>query len=336
MKIISPFLWASLLFTLVVACSAKKAVTPVVSTPTQAPTGVVIATAAATTSPTVELKGTFAMEIDGDIWVMNGDGSGRRQLTSGPGSDFDPDWSPDGKQIVFRTERGVRGPDAQGVGFDSLFIVNIDGSGERQLYPPDADTVGGLFPSWGSNNLIVFSGLPANETGETLYTIRPDGTTLYDLGHPEGAPAEGAVWSPDSSKIAFGSHQGDGRWEIWIMNADGSDKKQLTFNTKVPGGQSGAHIGAWSPDGRQIAFSSDHEGDREVYMMDESGSEMARLTHMPGAQSPEVWFNDDRILIADWSAGKATPDWFLISEAGTDMVPVPQLQGVNSPISWKP
>jgi Tol biopolymer transport system component len=331
-------LYLFVVFALVAVLSSKCATsrTPVNSTPTQIPTQMASPTAMTIPSPSAELHGTFAMEIRGDIWVMNGDGSGRRQLTSGPGIDFDPHWSPDGKQIVFRTERGVRGPDLQSTGFDSLFIVNVDGSGEHQLYPPDANTVGGLFPSWGSNNLIAFSGLPASGTGETIYTIHPDGTGLNDLGHPEGGIAEIAKWSPDSSKIAFESHQGDGRWEIWVMNADGSDKKQLTFNTKIPGGQSGDHLGAWSPDGKRMVFSSDHEGDWEVYVMNADGTDVKRLTHLPDSQEPEEWFQDDWILVNDWSASKNTQDWILMKADGTDIVPVPQLEGVSAPMDWRP
>jgi TolB protein len=282
------------------------------------------------------LPGEFAFEIEGDIWVMHADGTQRLQLTRGPAPDYDPHWSPDGKQVVFRTERGVRGPDPQSTGFDSLFIVNADGSGERQLWPPDGATTGGLFPSWGSNNLIAFSGLPAGGAGETIYTIRPDGTGLTDLGHPPGAGSEGAAWSPDSRVIAFGSHPGDGRWQIWSMNADGSNKRQLTHYAVRPGGEYGAHFGAWSPDGKQIFFSSNHQGNLDIYVMNADGSGQTRLTDEPGTQSVEAWLPDDLLLITDSSAGGRLPDWKLLHTDGSPAGDVPQLAGANAPLTWRP
>jgi len=325
-----------LLFILLTSCSSKPVQPPTDSLKPQFATATIGPSAAAVPSPVFTLDGLFAVEIKGDIWVINADGSGRHQLTSGSGIDFDPHWSPDGKQIVFRTERGTRAPDPWGIGLDSLFIVNVDGSGEHQLYPPDAQATGGLFPDWGSNDLIAFSGLAANGISETIYTIHPDGTGLTNLGHPKGANAEGAVWSPDSSKIAFGSHPGDGRWEIWVMNADGSNKKQLTFTTKRSGGNSGSIFADWSPDSTHMVFSSDHEGDWEVYVMNADGTDVKRLTHLPGSQSAEEWFPNNWILVADWSAGKNTSDCFLMRADGTDVVPVPQLEGVSQPMDWTP
>src|SRR5436305_13661760 len=62
----------------------------------------------------------------GDIWVMNANGSGRRQITrSGRGIDFDPDLSPDGRRIVFRTSRGHYAPDTHGVGLEGIFVVKV-------------------------------------------------------------------------------------------------------------------------------------------------------------------------------------------------------------------
>jgi hypothetical protein len=59
--------------------------------------------------------------VDGDIWVMDADGAYRHQLTrSGPGADFDPSWSPDGRRIVFRSSRGRHLPDRARLGLDGI------------------------------------------------------------------------------------------------------------------------------------------------------------------------------------------------------------------------
>jgi Tol biopolymer transport system component len=78
------------------------------------PTG----SAAIAPAPLSSLHGRIAYSTrGGDIWVMSADGSGRRRITrSGRGIDFDPDLSPDGGRIVFRTSRGRYAPDFHGMG----------------------------------------------------------------------------------------------------------------------------------------------------------------------------------------------------------------------------
>src|SRR3954451_15470911 len=75
----------------------------------------------------VELPGTFAYGTRaGDIWEVRGDGRDRRQLTrSGPGIDFDPSWSPDGRRLVFRTSRGRYAPDRTGTGTEGSFVIDV-------------------------------------------------------------------------------------------------------------------------------------------------------------------------------------------------------------------
>jgi hypothetical protein len=84
-------------------------------------------------APATGLTGRIVYgSVQGDRWVVEADGSHRRQLTdSGQGIDSSPTWSPDGKRVAFRTTRGQSPP---GVDPSNIFIINADGSGERQ--PP--------------------------------------------------------------------------------------------------------------------------------------------------------------------------------------------------------
>ncbi|MFW6116209.1 MAG: TolB family protein, partial [bacterium] len=69
-----------------------------------------------------------------------------------------------------------------------------------------------------------------------------------------------AAWSPSGEQIAFSSDR-DGNYEIYVMNADGSDQRRLTSS---PGTDWGA---TWSPDGARIAFASDRNGEMELFVM---------------------------------------------------------------------
>ena len=78
-----------------------------------------------------------------------------------------------------------------------------------------------------------------------------------------------AVWSPDGQTIAFES-QRDGDKSIWLMDADGSNKRKVVEGREP----------SWSPDGKIIAFtSSAFDGNDEIYLIGVDGSDMVRLTN---------------------------------------------------------
>jgi Tol biopolymer transport system component len=286
------------------------------------------------TASDTALTGRFAYNTpDGNLWAVDADGARRVQLTRAGGNDFDPSWSPDGSQLVFRTSRGHYAADRFGAGTEGIFIVAADGSGEHQLYPIDPAMPGGLFPDWSPDGAWIAFSSVHTDGSEVIYKIHPDGTGLTDLGGVSGS-AECAEWSPDGAKILFCSHvPGSNDFNVWMMDAYGSHKTQLTH---TPGRD---YPGGWSPDGSQIAFSSELtlDGNSEVYVMNVDGSAMRRLTTMAGSQAPQAWLPGGRIVIDDWSAGKNLADWHVISvDDGQIVADLPALAGGNSPIDWTP
>jgi Tol biopolymer transport system component len=262
----------------------------------------------------------------GDLWVMDADGSNRRRLTtSGKATDYNPTWSPDGRRIAFRTTRGASAP---GVDPSNIFVINADGSGERQLTPPTRDrrASGGLFPAWSPRgDRIAFS------NGLGINLIRPDGTGLKRLG----VPGECSTWSPDGTQIMFCSNSisrgeaGD-NWDLWVMNADGSGARALT---KRPGQD---YPGAWSPGGKRIAFFSRRaSAGGDTFVMNADGSGVRRITYGPGAEAVNAWLPDDRLVVAvSQPDDEGPPDWYLITNDGTQSARLPQLRDAMDPIAW--
>lgn len=193
---------------------------------------------------------------------------------------------------------------------------------------------GGLFPAWSPDgSLIAFSGLRARAPGDSIFVMRPNGTGIRDLGNV-GA-AEVATWSADSRQIAYSGHNGDGNWALWTMNRDGTHKRQLTRPVLVqPAGSGGDYPGAWSPDGKQIVYSSGRFTGRDLYIIDADGGSVGRLTDWPGADGAVAWLPSGEIVFAHSTGDEPLPRWYMVNPDGTDLRSLPWLYGAADPLDW--
>lgn len=162
----------------------------------------------------------FAREI-GDIFVIKADGTGQRRVTSGPDVDAAPDWSPDGKLIAVNG-----GEDDKGY----IDVIAVD-TGRRtrltesgQDYSPDWSPDGRriAFTSYRDSNAQLYV-MDADGTGEVRLVRGPVRRSRTHPGR-DYAPR----WAPDGLKIAFMSNRAGDSTEIHVMNADGTNPRQLT------------------------------------------------------------------------------------------------------------
>jgi dipeptidyl aminopeptidase/acylaminoacyl peptidase len=223
---------------------------------------------AAATNPGANGRIVF-VGLAGGLYSVNPDGSGLKRL--GPRWDYNsnlPNWSPDGSRIIFNHWQddpkgtfvmrgdgsgvtkmpaggaGAWSPDGAKIAFagGGIFVMDADGSDVTQLND------NGAWPTWSPDGArIAFIGAVGGQNG--VWTIDPDGGNPT-LIHTDTTFIDMLDWSPDGSRIIFG--RGDGVTvpnQIWSMQFDGSDVKQLTTS-----GRNGS--AAWSPDGTKIVFGS--------------------------------------------------------------------------------
>jgi WD40 repeat protein len=122
-----------------------------------------------------------------------------------------------------------------------------------------------------------------------IYTARADGSGQTRLlFNRDGTHAEyiDPAWSPDGRRLAFASGP-PGANQIYVMNADGSDRRRLTEGEGNPGRP------AWSPDGRRLAFHSRQSGNSEIYVVNVDGSGPANPTNLTNHPAED--------LLATWS-----------------------------------
>jgi len=97
------------------------------------------------------------------------------------------------------------------------------------------------------------------------------------------------AWSPDGSQITFSSFQ-DASWDIYIMNADGTNVRQLTDG--FWGEQA-----SWSPDGTQLAFSGYKDGNESIFVMNVDGTEVEQLTNADRGDDDPAWSPDGTQIV---------------------------------------
>lgn len=218
----------------------------------------------------------FVSDRDGnqEIYAMNPDGTGLKNLTNNPSSDFDPAWSPDGTRLAFTSNRD---------GFNQIYVMAADGSGVTRL----SNGGDGSNPTWSPDGTkIAFTtvrdGTATNSEIYVMEVAKP--TNLARLTTDVQTDTQPA-WSPDGTKIAFVSNR-TGSWKMFVMNAaDGSSQTQLMMG---PGNEG---YPSWSPDGTKIAFTTDRDGNREVYVVT-STAPAQNLTNNPADDETPSWSPD--------------------------------------------
>ncbi len=198
--------------------------------------------------------GLIAFDSGGDIVVANADGTGRQQLTSGPESDIQPTFSPDGTRIAYQSL-------AAGGATVELVVMGADGAHRMTIATkPASISVGNETSidwrrlSWSPDNrYLTYTGF--FEGRPQIFVARSDGTGSTLIGD-RTLEGQDPTWSPDGALIAFRGGRYDKDRGIYLMNIDGSGVRRLTKPDDDSIGNTYSYFApVWSPDGRWIAYS---------------------------------------------------------------------------------
>ena len=232
------------------------------------------------TAQRFEPRIVFASNRDGnwDIYSMDVNGNNLLQLTDHPASDGAPACSPDGGRIAFRSDRG--GPrDLYVMDRDGNNVIRLTNSNTRESrasWSPDGTKI--AFSSFCENNCDIF-------------TVDADGANQTRLAQHEMRDVVPS-WSPDGSKIVCASLppgvNAFAAYHIFVMNADGSGRRNLTGDT----GLTGNFFPTWSPDGKKIAFDSQRNFIYDIYVMAAEGKKLERLTDGEGNNNRPAYVRD--------------------------------------------
>jgi Tol biopolymer transport system component len=221
-----------------------------------------------------------------EVTIAGSDGSGPRDLSQSPASDFDPALSADGSRVVFTSTRSGNG---------DLYVIGQDGTGLVQITNSRyADTT----PAWSPDGKqVVFAS--SSPTGPGLFVVNADGTGRHRIT-TEKAGASDPAWSPNGATIAFVRTVKGTAPEIYTVPAAGGVATRLTKNT-VP------YLSpTWSPDGTRIAFTrfTNAGGSSIVVVPVAGGAETTATAASDLARNPTYTRDGTRIAYVGLGGGK--------------------------------
>ena len=196
-----------------------------------------------------------------------------------------------------------------------LYIANADGAGERPLFGPSGFDYNASVSSDGL--WIVFTSERAGSGQADIYRVRPDGSGLERLTNDPDLDDQAAM-SPDGGHVAFVSTRGSHTANIWILDLNTRQARNLTGG-RTPAGAAdtgtlnGFFRPSWSPDGTWIAFTSDrnfpfkphvepapgweHPQELSIYVMQPDGRGLRRLTPAGVTAGSPRWSPDGKRIV---------------------------------------
>ena len=216
------------------------------------------------------------------LFTMNMDGSGERQITREDADHEDPVWSPDGRRIAFVLVKDGR---------KVVTLINPDGTGAEAVTPANHSAIHPSFTPDGRAILYCTDDdlRPPEKNESEIYSIDLASKKVTTL--ISGGVNTFPVMSPDARKIAYRKIIGDMNSEVFVANADGSNPQNLTRHWTFEGWP------AWSPDGKTIAYAGNRgNAGYQIFLMDADGGNPRLVAATEGRGTSPKWAPDGKTI----------------------------------------
>lgn len=223
-----------------------------------------------------------------NLYIVDTNGQNLQFLSRGKQYCGSPSWSPDDNAIAF-----VKNGNDAGGSYD-IYLINVNGNNEIKLTHQNSN----FSPRFLSNDDIIYSS--SNGTWAGIFTVKRDGNGQKLLS-PQNKSFSDPVVSPDKTKIAITSNDWNGS-QIFVMNADGSHLKQITFTVSSKYFSAGYPRDGncnpvWSPNSNAIAYVSYENGSPDIFKIYSTGIGNKRLTDTPLRDENPCWTSDGKYII---------------------------------------
>ncbi len=201
-------------------------------------------------------------------------------------------WTADGRALIL----GASEQEAGSFEAQQLWSVSYPDGLARRI-TNDLNNYSGVSLTADSNRLVTVQ----SETSSSIW-LTPSGDANQATRTSSGAGRidgrDGVAWTPEG-KIVYTSNA-SGNLDLWIMNADGSQQRQLTENSRIN------NHPAVAPNGRYLVFTSDRAGTPNIWRMDLDGSNARQLTSGSGEDNPQCSTDGEWVVYTLPGAGKPT------------------------------
>jgi TolB protein len=248
-----------------------------------------------------------------EIYVMDWDGSSPQPLTRNGSINMNPDFSPDGREIIYTSYKRSN-PD--------LYRRSLNNAAEVLLSSRKGLNITGAWSPDGSKIALALS----KDGDAEIYTMDKDGS------HPVRLTVNPALdlypaWSPDGKQLAFVSDR-LGKPQLFVMNADGGNIRRLTTSGSYNVNP------RWSPKGDRIAYSRMTDGVFHIFVIAADGSSEMQLTNEGSNENPS-WSPDGRFIC--YSSKRSSGDGIYVMRAdGSGQTKVSQGKGAFFQPVWSP